>query len=482
VGVRPNILIALFDTLSAENMSVYGYSRDTTPNLKEFASRSTVYHRHFAGGNFTTSGTSSLLTGAYPWSHRAFNISAVVDSSYESKNLFNAFADSGYYRLAYTHNFLANHFLQQFHRYIDLHLEPDTYFLTGTPPLHKVFKNDKDTAYRSSNFLMRLVPSESIMPGSMFLSLLNETWLEQYEASFNSDLASLFPEGLPEEGNSKSFFLLEQAIDGMENLVKRVPQPFLAYFHLYPPHHPYHPRREFIGRFDDQWTPESKSQHFFSMGETDGMLSNRRRRYDEYVAYVDAEFGRFVAHLQQSGLLENTLVVFTSDHGEMFERGIKGHNTPVLFNPLVRIPLLVHYPGQTQRVDIHQPTSCTDVLPTLAQAAGLPIPDWCEGMVLPNNEQGSQRDSRSVFSLEARRNSKYRPLTVATISMVKGQFKLAHYFGYPGYENQYELYDMGEDLLEQRNIFSKHDSISNELRDELNDTLQVVKQAFLLNS
>ena len=66
-----NIIIVLFDAMSARNLSVYGYPRNTTPNLVRFASRANVYHSHYSAGNFTTPGTTSLLTGLYPWTHRA---------------------------------------------------------------------------------------------------------------------------------------------------------------------------------------------------------------------------------------------------------------------------------------------------------------------------------------------------------------------------------------------------------------------------
>ena len=70
----PNIIVILFDAMSARNLSLYGYPRETTPFLDKFAARSTVYHRHYSGGNFTTPGTASMLTGMFQWKHRAFNV------------------------------------------------------------------------------------------------------------------------------------------------------------------------------------------------------------------------------------------------------------------------------------------------------------------------------------------------------------------------------------------------------------------------
>ena len=57
---KPNVIILLFDGMSARNLSVYGYPRPTTPNLERFAEHANVYHSHNAGGNFTIPATASL--------------------------------------------------------------------------------------------------------------------------------------------------------------------------------------------------------------------------------------------------------------------------------------------------------------------------------------------------------------------------------------------------------------------------------------
>ena len=108
-----------------------------------------------------------------------------------------------------------------------------------------------------------------------------------------------------------------------------------------------------------------------------------RLAYDEFILYVDREFARFYGALEASGLLENTWVVFTSDHGEMFERGIIGHSTNVLYEPVVRVPLLIFEPGRKQGMEIVTPTSAVDMLPTLAHVTGHALPDWSEGEILP---------------------------------------------------------------------------------------------------
>src|ERR1043165_7281330 len=82
---KPNILVFVFDAMSARHLSLYGYSHKTTPNLEKFAERATVYHQHYSAGNFTSAATVSMLTGMYPWTHRAFNYRSMINRSEERR-------------------------------------------------------------------------------------------------------------------------------------------------------------------------------------------------------------------------------------------------------------------------------------------------------------------------------------------------------------------------------------------------------------
>src|SRR5512140_1808433 len=123
---RPNILIFVFDAMSAKNLSLYGYRRKTTPNFERFAQRATVYNQHYAAGNFTTPGTASMLTGLYPWTHRAFNPGALVARSRVEENLFRALG-TGWYRFAFSQNVWANYLLAQFDQDIERKLSPSSF-------------------------------------------------------------------------------------------------------------------------------------------------------------------------------------------------------------------------------------------------------------------------------------------------------------------------------------------------------------------
>ena len=231
--------------------------------------------------------------------------------------------------------------------------------------------------------------------------------------------------------------------------------------------------------FDDDWAKPIKPEHHFTHWVWQTELDSKAKEYDEYIAYADAEFGRLYKHLSDSGLLDDTMVIITSDHGEMFERGIWGHSTETLYDPVVRVPLLVSRPGQKQRVDIHTPTSSVDVLPTILHQTGHAIPSWCEGEILPGFGANVSTANRRVFTLDAKGNSVNKAITRGTLSLVKDKYKLIRYFGYPGYDDQYELYNMLEDPDELENLYEALPSIAGDMLVEMNEKLGKVNSPYL---
>jgi arylsulfatase A-like enzyme len=470
---RPNVIILLFDTLSARHMSLYGYHRETTPNLGRFARRATVYHKHYAAGNFTTPGTASLLTGTYSWTHRAFNAAGRMDEPFERKNLFELFG-STYNRVAYPHNVYAHLLLTQLRQSIDRYLGPQTFGLFDDMFYSPFLSESGDTSFRA---LEELLFQNNGMPGALFLGLINEIKTLISVKSTRRQFERLYPRGVPYLKHYQAYFLVEDVVRGASTVVREAPQPLLAYLHFFPPHEPYWPRAEFIDIFQDSWEPVTKPPHFFSEGNSQEELNQQRTWYDEYIAHVDAEFGRMVDSLHRDGLLRNSYIVITSDHGELFERGVRGHLTPLLYDPVIHVPLIISAPEQEERKDVHTPTSCVDVLPTLLHLTGQSVPDWIEGQLLP--ELGGERDrDRTVFAVEAKRNGMKRPLTQATVVMIKGTHKLIHYFGYKGYENEYELYDLENDPEELRNLYSSTNPIARDMQNQLKLKLQGVNRPY----
>jgi arylsulfatase A-like enzyme len=356
---------------------------------------------------------------------------------------------------------------------INLYLDPTSFSLEGGGICCRSILRDTDISFRTFD---KLLFQRYNLPASLFLSLISEVALMLCWNTNLKRFSNIYPIGIPSE--NETLFLVEDVVNGALNALSGAQEPFLAYLHFYPPHAPYRPRREFVGVFDDNWMPVSKGQHFFSEGWSRDDLNQERTRYDEYIAHVDAEFGRMYESLEENGLTQNSYIIITSDHGKLFERGVRGHSTPLLYEPVIRVPLLISKPGQQEREDVHAPTSCIDVLPTLLHATGQPVPDWCEGELLP--DLGGTADSdRSVFSVEAKENPAHAPLRQGTVALRRGDYKLIHYFGYSGYEDEYELYDLEEDPEELHDLYSSKTSVAAALRHQLKAKLREVNRPYL---
>jgi arylsulfatase A-like enzyme len=436
-GQQKNVIVVVFDAFSAFDISLYGYSRATTPNLARLAKRAVVYHNHFAGSNFTTSGTASLLTGTLPWTHRAIEDDSRVADSVVSHNIFNVFPD--YYRTAFTHNSWALTLLSQFGSYIEEIVPREKLYLKSYDGLiHSLFTRDDDIATVSWTLDMKIQGGSSY---SLFLSHLYKILQDREIANLNAQ----FPLGVPING-SKDGFVLEQAIDWLKDRLATVPHPFFGYFHFLPPHAPYRTSLEFYHHFkNDGLKLVNKPIDVFGGPLTNNDLLQARTEYDEFILYADKAFGELFDFLEKSRLLDNTWVILTSDHGEMFERGLIGHGNPTLYQPVIRTPLFIFEPGREVGTDIYTASSAVDVLPTLAHVTGHTVPDWTEGVVLP--PYADTDSDRNLYAVYARKNGQYAPLTQASTTLVRDPYKLLYSFGYANLDDGelIRLYDIKQD-------------------------------------
>lgn len=436
---KKNVLIIVFDSFTAYNISLYGYERDTTPNLKRLAKRATVFHNHFSGGNYTTPGTASLLTGTLPWTHRAIRLGSGVKSEMTSKSIFHAFDD--YHRFSYSHNSLVNILFNQFSNEINEYLPQQKLFVFADDFIRTLFPNDEDVATVAWSRAIKQIEGLSY---SLFLPEPYRNYRDRKVA----DIIKQYPYGLPSI-NTDNYFLLDQGIDYFRGSMADLPTPFFGYLHFLPPHYPYKPRKEFTGTFTkDTFAPLVKPEDFFTEKKSPETLAYSRSFYDEFILNVDHEFGRLFNTLEASGVLEDTWVVLTSDHGELFERGIWKHFTPTLYQPIVRIPLMVFEPGLTARRDVYENTSAIDLMPTLLHVTGHPIPDWAEGAILPpyaNITNPNEQDR--VYVVQARYNDADLPLSEVTVAHIRDNYKLIYYLGYKEIPNgeHYQLFDIQAD-------------------------------------
>ena len=465
----PNIIIFVFDAMTASNLSLYGYHRQTTPNLQKFAERATVYHSHQSGGNFTTPGTASLLTGMYPWTHRAINQGGLIARNLVGRNFFSLMGN-GYHRLAYSQNLWANYLFEQFPDGIDTILPPGS-FSAVEEIIGERFPKHRDDTYRSyDDFLFKVDQP----PASLLFGLLGRFFLKR-ETVFSK--TADYSQGFPRAGDIPLYFRVADVFDGVQATIQKLVDPYFAYFHLWAPHAPYSPVKPFDGMFNDNLRLIPKPQHPLGYETNPNVMKAHRLHYDEYIANVDAEFGRIIKNLEDQGVLDKAFIIVTSDHGESFERGADGHAGHLLFQPLIHIPLLISIPGQKEHRDITTPTSCIDILPSLLTLTGKPIPEWCEGKLLPGLG-GEFIPQRSIFSVNAGENPAYTPLKQQTsIAMRKDNYKLHCYTSFFD-EDLFELYDIEADPEEMTNLYPSAPAVAKTLKDEILSRLQEANAPF----
>jgi arylsulfatase A-like enzyme len=469
---KPNILIFVFDAMSAGHLSLYNYPRNTAPNLENFAERSFVYHSHFSAGNFTTTGVASMLTGSYPWTHRALNYRGLVKRSLVGNNLFSLVGDE-YTRIGFTQNLFAEVILSQFDDHLDIHLSPDSFSFDVRPLVQaQDFKSDRAIAHYAFEDFLGMNGGLNPTPGSLALGsaeILHDLVSKEPKASES------YPAGYP---NNHAFYYRDADVfRGMAGQIQALndrQQPWFAYFHVWSPHGPYRPQREFTDLFDDKLRIPFRPPHRLSESKySRERLLRYRLRYDQYIANVDAEFGNMMRELERAGILEDAYIIVTSDHGELFERGEWGHGTPLLYNAVTQVPLLISTPGQRIRKDIHTPTSSLDLLPTILKMVDKKIPDEAEGRLLPGFSE-TEQPTRSIYSLVAKNNSAFQRINEATVSMIKWPYELIYYYGYSKYPNSFELYNLAEDRYERNNLIEADPAVASKMQDELLDLLALV--------
>lgn len=483
-SLRPNIILIVMDAFSARHASLYGYPRQTTPNIEAFAQTSSVYHRHYSGGNFTTPGTASMLTGMLPWTHGAVAGGGLVRPKFVDNNIFSLLGNE-YYRFAFLQNTWADRLVGQYPQDVERFLSPFSYSRMSDSPLLLNFENDRALASASINdFLFSLDGSQKI-PGSAIFGYLSKSQRDRASLS-KKNITTSYPKGFPFAMNG-IVYRNEEIYDGVYTELEQLHNqnlPYFAYFHLFSPHGDYKPRSDYRKRFNDKYKAVNKPDHpLYSLysdlfpHKTGDLLQNQRTLYDSLIAQIDDEFGKLLARLKEKGALDNSYLILTSDHGELFERGFFGHGDFVMYEGGVHIPLVIHAPGQTQRKDVFTLTSNIDILPTLLAISGKVATPETAGKILPGFSADPVDESRPVFTVHARDNSIFSPLTKTAISMRKREYKIIAYLKYAT-EAIFELYDIENDPEELNDLSSQSPKTLSDMKDELFTRLNEANRMF----
>jgi len=214
------------------------------------------------------------------------------------------------------------------------------------------------------------------------------------------------------EGNNYNMRKAEEVVGkGMswissEILVSEPSRPFFLFLHFFDPHLNYDPPEDFMLETSRLYGGDLRMP-FDRLGDirTGGLKVDEadkgfiRSLYDGEVGYVDYQIGSFIEFLEENGVIENCLIIITSDHGEEFwEHGGFEHGH-TLFEELVHVPLLMKFPGGRYGGEtVAEPVSLVDIFPTVLEVAGCESVKLSQGRSLSPLIIGSLSGERPVFS------------------------------------------------------------------------------------
>jgi arylsulfatase A-like enzyme len=413
-----NVLLIILDTVRAEDLSLYGYAVETTPALERFAQRGVVFENAFASAPWTLPSHAGMFTG-YPAHQLSADYEAPLDDT--RRTLAEALRDRGYA----TAGFAAN-----------LAYCAEWTGLNRGFVHYESHKPSFGYLVASSQFASRLVLSLRRRLGSRDAGFVQVTAPEINDA---------FLTWLDDRGD----------------------RPFFVFLNYLDAHDPYHASEPFLRRFAPGALP-SEELKWGRSNYSKAAIRSFRASYNASIAYLDHHLEALFDDLARRNLLDNTLVIVTSDHGEHFgEHGLLQHANS-LYLPLLRVPFLMFGPKGVERgLRVEEPVSLLDLPATIARITG--TPDKFPGSPLDRFWTDAE-DARSPILAELRPNRFSRPRDPIQRgpmkSFIAGRF---HYIR--NGDGAEEVYDWRADPGELNNVIAEMPQDSLRL---LRETMQEV--------
>lgn len=370
-GEQPNVIVMLVDTLRADHLGVWGYHRDTSPNLDRFAQDAVRFERCISQSSTTPPSTVSLLTSLHPPTHNHGQLLSVLPAGVPM--MPDGMGAYGY----------------------------DTAFVSTNPLVSKSYGYARQVDYyrgtqAQGSYLTNLYHALTLAR-KFEDRLLHLGWgpVLGYLQIWRGLNATLHPGDFQDDAG----WVNDQFLAWIDQQPR---EPFFAYLHYMEPHEPYEPLPPYDTMFERgdydgphlRHPPKTVAAHPPVMTSTeldDAGLHHIVAQYDGEIADWDNQFGLFLDELRQRGLYDDTAIVIIADHGEeFFEHKTWGHGHS-LFQEVIHVPLLVKLPGSQQAgLEVAGQVRSVDVLPTLFDLAGVePWPGLQGSSLMPVIESGA---------------------------------------------------------------------------------------------
>jgi arylsulfatase A-like enzyme len=334
-GQGPNVLLIVLDTGRKASMSLHGYDRPTTPNLERRAGEGVLFANAVAPSPWTLPSHATLFTGRYVHELNA-DFRTSLDSRYPT--LAEVLSRSGYATAGFAGNViyanagvgLARGFIHYEDHVVGLYR-----LFTGSRVGRWICAEERRNLRRLLGYYQLVGRKSAEEIGDALL-----TWLDQRPA-----------------------------------------RPFFAFLNLYDPHDPYLPPPPFDSMF--RTAPGSYRVKPLTPRLSAAEVAEAREAYEGAIAYTDAQVEAMLRGLETRGLLDSTVVIVTSDHGEQFNEHRKFTHANSLYAQALDVPLWIRYPPRVPagRV-VERAVTLRDLPVTILDLVGHPEPQTLPGRSL----------------------------------------------------------------------------------------------------
>ncbi|AGW89971.1 choline-sulfatase [Cupriavidus sp. DF5525] len=433
---KPNILFIMADQLSAPVLPFHGNTVVKAPHLQALAERSAVFDNAYCNFPLCAPARSSLLAGQFATRIGAFDNACEFQAATPTLPYY--LAQQGYKTiLGGKMHFVGPDQKHGFEERLTTDIYPADFGWAAD------WAEGEFSFYSPGHNLSTVDES-----GSCFRSLQLD-YDEEVEA---------------------------KAIQRLYDLAREDEQPFFMCVSYTHPHPPYHILPEYLDRYSpeeinlpvvgdmpmqerdklSQWVQYSHGLD--KQGATDEQVRRARHAYYAMVSYVDDKVGRLLETLKRAGFADNTIVVFTSDHGDMLgERGMWFKR--VFFDWSAKVPLLVYDPRKREPRRIAEPVSHVDLLPTLLDLAmDGQTPAWVEPIdgrslvpLVATGDDDGEAEAFVEYTAEG--------VTGPCCMLRRGRYKYVYTHGHPDL-----LFDMEADPNELVNIAQEQPQVLAEFK------------------
>lgn len=375
---RPNVILVVLDTQRVDRLSCYGYGRETSPSLDYFAERAVLFEQAISPAQWTIPAHVSMFTGQYPLLHQTVQSDRAIPPILPT--ITEILRDHGYLTFAFCNNplvgVLNNGLRRGFDRFFNY-----ASFVPDVVPAPKVAPNPMARGF------------EALRKGVAHAAHAIERQFGKSERLLALSQESFFVPFWSRLGNFKGDVI--RSMRDVERYIRAFSSgpddpPFFMFINLMETHLPYWPALPFVRKYAQWVSRDQEARRFISRFNTQAYrwatpivqpltemeLATIHAMYDAEVAFQDHHLGRLFDTLDDLQAWDHTLVIVVADHGEGFgEHHYMGHAF-TLFQEVVHVPLVVHFPGgEFAGRRVVEPVSTRRIFHTILEHAGIPSED-----------------------------------------------------------------------------------------------------------